>query len=135
MSFKVIKLTVGKGKTTTNEKQSEWIRRYYEAEVVIEDEHQIELARGSVEALLDMWLKGESITPQEQKPRYDMAKIRWEQAEGSSGPYEKSSDVGDPNFKNLLKDVQAHKGKMTVGDFFVWAFQNGATLGRKKRQK
>lgn len=134
MSFKVSKIVIGKGKTTGDEKQSEWIRRYYEVEALIEDEHSLELAKGSIEALLDMWLSGKSITPEE-KPKYDMEKIPWQPAEGTSGPYEKSSDVDSLDFKNLLKDVQAHNGKMTVGPYFVWAFANGHTLGRKKRQK
>jgi hypothetical protein len=81
-----------------------------------------------------VWLKGESIAEPE-KPRYDMSKIRWEQTQGSSGLYEKSSDVDNVDFNNLLKDVQAHNGKMTVGDYFVWVFQNGSTLGRKLRRK
>jgi hypothetical protein len=136
MSFKVSKIVIGRGKTTTDEKQSEWTRRYYEVEAVIEDEHSLELAKGSIEALLDAWLKGESISPPlpEKPPKYDMAKIPWEQAQGSSGPYEKSSSVDNLDFKALLKDVQAHGGKMSVGDYFVWAFRNGSTLGKKKRK-
>ena len=134
MTFKVTKLTIGRGKTLADEKAGEWNRQYFEVEAVIEDEHQLELAKNSIEALLDVWLKGESIAEPE-KPRYDMSKIRWEQTQGSSGPYEKSSDVDNVDFKNLLKDVQAHSGKMTVGDYFVWVFQNGSTLGRKLRRK
>jgi len=71
----------------------------------------------------------------EEKPKYDIEKIRWEAAQGSSGPYERSEDVSNPDFKALLKDVQAHGGKMTVGSYFVWAFRNGSVLGRKPRKK
>ena len=71
----------------------------------------------------------------EEKPKYDMAKIKWEPAEGQAGAYEKSTDVNSPDFKALLKDVQAHGGKMTVDQYFVWAFKNGATLGRKQLKK
>jgi DNA-binding phage protein len=67
--------------------------------------------------------------------KHDMGKIKWEAAEGSSGAYERSADVNNPDFKALLKDVQAHGGKMTVGGYFVWAFKNGATLGRKQRKR
>jgi hypothetical protein len=138
MSFKVSKIVIGRGKTTTDEKQSEWTRRYYEVEAVIEDEHSLELAKGSIEALLDIWLEGKTISqspsPLPEKLKYDMSKVRWEQAQGTSGPYEKSSDVGNLDFKGLLKDVQAHDGKMAVGEYFVWAFQNGGSLGRKKRK-
>ena len=133
MTFKVKKLVVGRGITVANEKQSEWIRRYYEVEAIIDDEHSLEMAKGSIEALLDIWLKGESIT-QAEKPKYDMSKVRWEPAEGTRGPYEKSSDVNSLDFKNLLKSLQQHGGKMTIGGYFVWAFQNGHVIGRKKRK-
>jgi len=66
---------------------------------------------------------------------YDIEKIKWEPAEGSSGAYEKSEDVNNPHFKALLRDVQAHGGKMTVGDYFVWSFKNGSVLGRKTRKR
>jgi len=72
--------------------------------------------------------------PKEEKPLYNIEKIRWEQAQGTSGPYEKSTDVNSLDFKGLLADVQKHSGKLTVSGYFVWAFQNGATLGRKKRK-
>jgi len=78
---------------------------------------------------------GKLFGSKEEKPSYEIEKIRWEQAQGSSGPYEKSVDVNSLDFKMLLADVQKHGGKMTVNGYFVWAFQNGSTLGRKKRQK
>ena len=144
MSFKVTRLIVGRGRTTSDEKQSEWNRQYYELEAIIEDEHQLELAKSSLEALLDIWLKGETVAQPSavavkpstvvEKPSYEIEKIRWEQAQGTSGPYEKSTDVNSLDFKALLADVQKHGGKMTVSGYFVWAFQNGATLGRKKRK-
>jgi hypothetical protein len=64
---------------------------------------------------------------------YDIEKIRWEDATGDKGPFQKSSDANSPDFKALLQDVQAHKGKLTAGGFFIWVFQDGVTLGRKKR--
>jgi len=66
---------------------------------------------------------------------YDINRIKWEPAEGSAGVYEKSEDVNNPHFRALLKDVQAHGGKMTVGGYFVWSFKNGCVLGRKPRKK
>jgi len=74
------------------------------------------------------------LTVVEEKLEYDINKIRWEAAQGSSGAYERSGDVDNPHFKALLKDVQAHGGKMTVGDYFIWAFKNGHVLGRKLRK-
>ena len=77
---------------------------------------------------------GKLFGPKEEKPSYNIEKIPWEQAQGTSGPYEKSTDVNSLDFKALLADVQKHGGKMNVSGYFVWAFQNGATLGRKKRK-
>jgi hypothetical protein len=69
-----------------------------------------------------------------EKPAYDIEKIHWEPAQGDHGLYERSEDVNSLDFKGLLKDVQAHCGKMTVASWFVWAFQNGSTLGRKQKK-
>lgn len=133
MTFKVVKLTVGKGKTTSDEKAGEWNRQYFEAEAVIEDESQLELAKNSLEALLDMWLKGESL--QSEKPSWDPAKIKWEKAEGGSGPYERSEDIDNLEFKAMLKDLAAHKGRLTIDGYFYWIFENGCTVGRKLIKK
>jgi hypothetical protein len=137
MSFKVTRLTVGKGKTTGNEKESVWTRQYYEVEATIEDEHHIESAKESIETLLDTWLKGELINkPQpplkKEAKNYDIEKIAWTDAEGSSGPYQRSEDVNSLDFKTLLKDLQEHGGKFRKNGYFLWVFRNGATIGRKK---
>jgi len=132
MSFKVKKLIVGRGKTTGNEKAGEWNRVYYELEAEIEDEHQIELAKGSMEAIEDAWLRGESIT-QAEKPKssWDPSKIKWTQEEGAKGPFEKSEDLNSLDFKNLIKDLNAQKGKLYRDGYFYWLYQSGSTVGRK----
>jgi hypothetical protein len=66
---------------------------------------------------------------------YDINKIEWKPAEGSSGTYERAEDLDNPHFKALLRDVRRHGGKMSVGNFFVWSFKNGSVLGRKPRKK
>ena len=140
MTFKVVKLVVGKGKTTSNEKQSEWIRQYYELEALIEDERQLEMAKGSLEALLDMWLKGESVgeQPQQPKPKWDSSKMKWVEAEGSSGLYQRSEDVNSLDFKEALKELAEHGGKLSRkeadGTWFYWKFEKSPIIGRKKRK-
>ena len=62
-------------------------------------------------------------------------KIKWAQAEGAQGPYERSDDVNSSDFKALLKDLATHQGKLTRDSYFYWTFQNGATVGRKKQKK
>jgi len=133
MTFKIVKLTVGKGKTTGDEKKGEWIKRYYQVEIEIQDEHDIEIAKASVEGLIDGWLTGQGQTP-EKRESWDASKIEWIQAEGSKGPYERSEDVNNLEFKAMLKDLASHSGKTQRNGYFYWTFQNGSTVGRKKRK-
>ncbi|MGB9854795.1 MAG: hypothetical protein ACPLRY_08365 [Candidatus Bathyarchaeales archaeon] len=70
----------------------------------------------------------------EVKQVYNIEAIKWEKAQGPGGEYERSEDVNSSDFKALLRDVQAHGGKMTVDNYFVWCFKNGAVLGRKLRK-
>ena len=69
----------------------------------------------------------------EAKLGWDPNKIKWFEAEGSSGPYQRSEDFNNPEFKLMLKDLQHHGGKLTRNGYFYWVFQNGTTVGRKKR--
>jgi len=62
-------------------------------------------------------------------------KIKWVQAEGTSGPYERSEDVDNPDFKAMLKDLADHKGKFQREGYFYWAFQKAGVVGRKKKVK
>jgi len=64
---------------------------------------------------------------------WDPEKIKWQEATSPSGSFQKSDDVNNPEFKAMLKDLQAHNGKMTKNGWFYWVFKNGATVGRKKR--
>jgi len=66
---------------------------------------------------------------------WDPTKIKWEQAEGNRGTYERSEDVNSLDFKVLLKDLAAHQGRLFRGTYFYWTFQNGTTVGRKKRKQ
>jgi hypothetical protein len=64
MSSKITKLVIGKGRTTGDEKTG-WTKRYYEVEVSIMDEHDIEIMKANVEGLIDGWLG----KPVEAKPK------------------------------------------------------------------
>lgn len=68
-----------------------------------------------------------------EKWNWNSDKIKWEKAEGFKGNYEKSEDVNSLDFKELLKDLAQHKGKLTRDGWFYWTFKNGSTVGRKKR--
>jgi len=64
---------------------------------------------------------------------WDPSKIKWETVQGPSGTFEKSEDRDNPEFKAMLKDLAAHKGKLTREGYFYWTYKNGSTVGRKKR--
>jgi len=70
----------------------------------------------------------------EKKSLWDASKIKWQEAEGSKGKYERSEDVSNTEFKAMLKDLASHNGKLSRNGFFYWTFQNGHTIGRKKRK-
>ena len=72
----------------------------------------------------------------EEKPKFswDPDRIKWEKAEGCKGDYERSEDVNSLDFKELLKDLAQHKGKLTRDGWFYWTFKNGSTVGRKLKQ-
>jgi hypothetical protein len=64
---------------------------------------------------------------------WDPERIKWHETTGPGGPFQKSDDANNPEFKAMLKDLQVHNGKMTRDGWFYWVFKNGATVGRKKR--
>lgn len=66
--------------------------------------------------------------------KWNPDKIKWTEAEGSKGPYERSEDANNLEFKAMLKDLASHNGKMQRNGYFYWLFQNGSTVGRKKRK-
>jgi hypothetical protein len=68
-----------------------------------------------------------------EKPGWDPAKIRWQSGMGVKGHFELSVDVDNPEFKAMLKDIAAHKGRITREGYFYWTYPSGATVGRKKR--
>ena len=71
----------------------------------------------------------------EEKPKFswDPSKIKWEKAEGQKGEFERSEDFNNPEFKELLKDLARHAGKLSRDGWFYWTYRNGSTVGRKKR--
>jgi hypothetical protein len=69
------------------------------------------------------------------KSTWNPDRIKWTETEGSSGLYEKSEDVNSPDFKELLKDLSAHNGKLTRDGLFYWKFERGDAVGRKPSKK
>ena len=74
------------------------------------------------------------------QPAWDPAKIKWVQAEGTKGPYSRYPAQGEKaeatdNYRNMLADIKQHDGKMMRDNQFYWVFQDGATVGRKRKGK
>lgn len=64
--------------------------------------------------------------------------IKWVQAEGTKGPYERypaedKKPENTPDYQNMLADLKEHDGKLTRDGLFYWCFTDNATVGRKKR--
>ncbi|MCR8488937.1 MAG: hypothetical protein NDP23_05245 [Crenarchaeota archaeon] len=103
---------------------------------MIEKQENEDLALVALLEFLDAVEAGVSAAKQrikEAKISWNPDQIKWENAEGSSGQYQKSEDFNNPEFKAMLKDLQAHGGKLTRNGYFYWVFKNGSTVGRKKR--
>lgn len=64
---------------------------------------------------------------------WDPNGIAWFEAKGASGKYERSEDVNNPQFKEMLKDLAAHGGKLKREGYFYWVFKNGSVVGRKHK--
>lgn len=94
-----------------------------------------DFATGLEAAALDIKRQIAEFVNSDNPSAWNPDKIKWEQSQGSKGPYERSEDVNNPEFKLMLKDLSAHQGKLSRDDIFYWTFQNESTVGRKKRQK
>jgi hypothetical protein len=137
MSYKVRKLVVGKGRTLSNEEKGEWLKEYCELEIDIPDEHDLSAAKENADCLLNEWLgiAQPAGVQKKQEKAWNPDAIKWEKAQGSKGEYEKSEDVNSLDFKNLIKDLNAHGGKLYQDGWFMWLYKNGATVGRKLKGK
>jgi len=70
---------------------------------------------------------------------WDPAKIKWEETQGPSGPYQRATIEDNKNnrdFELLLEDLEKHKGRLTKDGYFYWLFERSKipTVGRKKRK-
>lgn len=138
--MKINRLVVGRGRTTKLNDTENWAKEYYEIEVIIETPAELEAAKANLTGLIDGWLFSSMSSAKrmaqgnvEEEAGWNPSKIVWRKAEGTSGPYERSEDVNNLDFKALVKDLAAHGGKLTRDGTFYWLFKNGATVGRKKR--
>lgn len=143
----IVELIVTKGKTVKLPDREEWLRVEYSLKATVGCTEECHVAKAQLDAIVDAWLanalpvKGEAAPPQEtlqgekqeEKTKWNPANINWTEIQGSSGPYERSEDFYNPEFKAMLKDLARHNGRLTRDGYFYWRFKNGSTVGRKKR--
>jgi hypothetical protein len=85
---------------------------------------------------------GETKTPAKDltKLPYNIDAVPWQYRQNEKGPYQFCSDESNPDFKALRDFLIQHAGgKVSTKDsqgvfWFVWAFTDEKTLGRKKSQ-
>lgn len=68
------------------------------------------------------------------KVGWDPNLVLWEKAEGSRGEYERAEEVDNPEFKAMVKDLEAHQGTLTREGYFYWKFDRADVVGRKPRR-
>jgi hypothetical protein len=68
-----------------------------------------------------------------QQQTWNPDKIAWTDKQGEKGPFQIAEDPNNLDFKSMLKDLATHQGKLQRNRYFYWTFQNGATVGRKKK--
>jgi hypothetical protein len=140
---------LGKGITREAE-QGIWTKEYIEIEVKLPEnatnqdfvanftatEYMIDqlLQAPATAAPTEKIAEAQGITPEE-KPTFDPGKIKWTKEEGAKGPFEKSEDVNSLDFKNLVKDLNTHKGTLYQDGYFFWLYKSGSTVGRKLKGK
>jgi hypothetical protein len=62
--------------------------------------------------------------------------VVWVDATGPSGGYQLAAaenNQGNSDFDEMLKDLEAHGGRLTRDGVFYWRFQQKPFVGRKKR--
>ena len=136
MSYRVKKLVVGRGRTIGNEKNGEWLREYYELELEIPDESELQIAKENAVSLLNEWLGIGEAEEKQVKWNWNPQAIKWVETEGFKGKYERYPAEGvkvegNRDYWNLLKDLKAHGGKLSRNGYFYWIFKDGSTVGRK----
>ena len=76
--------------------------------------------------LEEAWEQGQGI--------WGASNIKWTQAEGAKGPYERADQQpGNRDYDLMLKDLQDHKGQLTRDGWFYWQFSDGKAVGRERK--
>jgi len=112
---KISKLKVGKGRSQESADGKSWERVYYEVEVELEDQAEVEEARSNVLSLMDGWLSQPTGPPQPTAtpdffPEDLHGLLSFEETEDEWIVRPKRF-LGKENFVKVAAIVEAHKGK------------------------
>ena len=66
--------------------------------------------------------------------KWKPSNIKWIEKVGAKGSYQFTDDNENPDFKELVKDLQGHGGKLHNNGFFYWQFVGAQAVSRKKKQ-
>lgn len=118
------------------EKQKKLEERILKAEVLVDT---LSVGHGVICTCLEsggLMKNGEPVQP----ASWDPGKIRWNQAEGARGKYERypmpdQKAEATEDYKAMLADLKAHDGRMIRAGYFYWLFRDSVTIGRKQRRK
>jgi len=94
----------------------------------------VDLANALEAAAVDVKHKVSEIMDVKKEESWNPERILWKSAQGARGYYEKSTDLNNPDFKELVADLKNHQGKLMHNSFFYWLFESGLTVGRKLRK-
>lgn len=143
--MKASRIVVGKGRTTAKG-ETEWLKEYFEVEVIVEDEKQITDAKNWAESLIDGWLevpvKGAvPVQPQAKRegqiPNFDsedLMKHEWKGKRIGEGYAEGSLSWGwdfADEFKPATLAV-LERGPETIGEYVFSLSTNGKIVNTKK---
>ena len=98
-------------------------------EILVDFANAIEAAAVSVKH------KVSGIVGVKKEQAWDPAKIKWTDAQGSKGPYQKATEQEGNDFQALVEDLKQHDGKLRKGSYFFWLFDRAptTTVGRKRK--
>jgi hypothetical protein len=77
---KIVEITVSKGRTCRPSDLEQWLREEYTLKATVEDEAELEIARGHMDELITGWLTASAAKPTAQMPGLDpdeLAKLSW----------------------------------------------------------
>lgn len=121
--LKVVKVRVGKGRTSRPSEAEEWLKEYYELEIEIGDDKELPVARDFALTQIDSWL-AQAPTAPEYIPHLDIAEISelpWKDYKTKQPSTKPDSPAwafsNADGAEELVKAINASKdGKVQIGN-------------------